>query len=69
MFELTGELTVDKTKSVNKIGHALHCLNPVFKRITFSDKMKALCTLCCCFVLHRNSALISVGIEKAKLHR
>ncbi|KAL8596755.1 hypothetical protein ACOMHN_053851 [Nucella lapillus] len=39
-IDKTGQLTVDKTRSVNKIGHALHCLNPVFKKVTFSDKVK-----------------------------
>lgn len=37
-----GNLTVDKQLSVNKIGHALHCLDPVFSKITQSDKMKDL---------------------------
>ncbi|XP_076436681.1 phytanoyl-CoA dioxygenase domain-containing protein 1 homolog [Babylonia areolata] len=35
-----GQLTVDKSRCVNKIGHALHCLNPTFKKVTFSDKVK-----------------------------
>ncbi|BFZ05554.1 hypothetical protein BsWGS_08593 [Bradybaena similaris] len=37
-----GNLLVDKHVSVNKIGHALHCLDPVFSKITQSDKVKAL---------------------------
>jgi phytanoyl-CoA hydroxylase len=37
-----GNLVVDKELSVNKIGHALHCLDPVFSKITQSDKVKAL---------------------------
>ncbi|GFN82751.1 hypothetical protein PoB_000925700 [Plakobranchus ocellatus] len=37
-----GNLLVDKQLSVNKIGHALHCLDPVFTKITQSDKMKDL---------------------------
>ncbi|CAG5123468.1 unnamed protein product [Candidula unifasciata] len=37
-----GNLLVDKLVSVNKIGHALHCLDPVFSRITQSDKVKNL---------------------------
>ena len=27
--------------SLNKIGHALHYLEPNFKKVTFSEKMKA----------------------------
>ena len=34
------KLVVDKTKSVNKVGHALHCLNPAFRKITFGEKIK-----------------------------
>lgn len=30
-----------KSKKIfNKIGHALHALNPVFKNVTFDDKVK-----------------------------
>ncbi|KAK3087152.1 hypothetical protein FSP39_002401 [Pinctada imbricata] len=35
-----GNLKVDKQKSLNKIGHALHILNPVFRKATFDDKIK-----------------------------
>uniref|UniRef100_A0A0B7BI84 Fe2OG dioxygenase domain-containing protein n=1 Tax=Arion vulgaris TaxID=1028688 RepID=A0A0B7BI84_9EUPU len=37
-----GNLLVDKHFSVNKIGHALHCLDPVFTQITQSEKIKNL---------------------------
>ena len=30
----------DKQHSVNKIGHALHTLEPQFKKVSFSDKVK-----------------------------
>ena len=29
-------------KIFNKIGHALHALNPVFREVTFSDKVKSI---------------------------
>ncbi|XP_033095986.1 phytanoyl-CoA dioxygenase domain-containing protein 1-like [Anneissia japonica] len=32
-----GDLTVDKHKALNKIGHALHVLDPVFKKVTHSQ--------------------------------
>ena len=35
-----GHLVVDKDRSLNKIGHALHWLEPTFKRITFGDKVQ-----------------------------
>lgn len=35
-----GELTVAKEKALNKIGHGLHFLNPVFKKYTFGDKIQ-----------------------------
>ncbi|GBO18187.1 Phytanoyl-CoA dioxygenase domain-containing protein 1, partial [Araneus ventricosus] len=35
-----GDLIVEKEKSLNKMGHALHWLNPSFKKVTFSKKVK-----------------------------
>ncbi|WKY05818.1 hypothetical protein Q1695_006209 [Nippostrongylus brasiliensis] len=35
-----GNLVVDKQRALNKIGHGLHLKNPVFKRMSFHDKMK-----------------------------
>ena len=40
-FDSNGELQMAKESSLNKMGHALHFLDPTFKRVTFSDKMKA----------------------------
>ncbi|CAL1534647.1 unnamed protein product, partial [Lymnaea stagnalis] len=37
-----GNLLVEKHLSVNKIGHALHCLDPVFSKITQSERIKDL---------------------------
>lgn len=38
-----GKLTREKSKAVNKIGHGLHILEPVFRRVTMkSDRLKAL---------------------------
>ncbi|KAF8415959.1 hypothetical protein L210DRAFT_3463284 [Boletus edulis BED1] len=38
-----GQLTRDKTKAVNKIGHALHVLDPVFREVTLENvKLKAI---------------------------
>ena len=37
-FNDKGELVVPKSRAINKIGHALHDLNPVFKR--FSDQLR-----------------------------
>jgi phytanoyl-CoA hydroxylase len=41
-----GELKVDPQLSLNKIGHALHELNPVFRKITLDERVKE-----CCFQL------------------
>ncbi|UJR28447.1 hypothetical protein I4U23_009687 [Adineta vaga] len=38
----TKKLNRDKHYSVNKIGHALHTLEPQFKRVSFSEKIKAI---------------------------
>ena len=41
-FHRDGTLKYDKEKSINKIGHALHDLDPVFDRFSRSPKLKAL---------------------------
>ncbi|CAH0746172.1 unnamed protein product [Diatraea saccharalis] len=38
-----GKLTVDPTVSLNKVGHALHLLHPIFRCYTYSDRVKAVC--------------------------
>jgi len=38
-FDKQGHLTQDKHLSINKIGHALHALNPTFKAFSLSDKV------------------------------
>nr|CAG4650458.1 EOG090X0CZM [Sida crystallina] len=35
-----GRLVVDKQRCLNKIGHALHWLEPAFKSVTFGQKVK-----------------------------
>ena len=35
-----GKLTVAPRLAINKIGHALHTLDPIFKEITFSERVK-----------------------------
>ncbi|KAI5957236.1 hypothetical protein KGF54_000164 [Candida jiufengensis] len=39
-FTSNGELTVELSKAINKIGHGLHIQNPLFKKVTFSDSVK-----------------------------
>lgn len=38
--EMLLEKNVEKSKVFNKIGHALHALNPVFKEVTFGENVK-----------------------------
>ncbi|XP_038216624.1 phytanoyl-CoA dioxygenase domain-containing protein 1 [Zerene cesonia] len=38
-----GELKVDPSLSLNKVGHALHLLHPIFRCYTYSDRVKAVC--------------------------
>lgn len=38
-----GELLVDATMALNKVGHALHTDHPTFKKHTFSDRIKEIC--------------------------
>jgi len=39
-FSEEGQLQMDKHSSLNKIGHALHYINPVFRKISFSQKVQ-----------------------------
>ena len=41
-FNSDGTLKYEKEKSINKIGHALHDLDPVFDRFSRSEKLKEL---------------------------
>lgn len=41
-FHADGTLKYEKEKSINKIGHALHDLDPVFNRFSRSQKLRAL---------------------------
>ncbi|XP_062062872.1 phytanoyl-CoA dioxygenase domain-containing protein 1-like [Lepus europaeus] len=42
VFDEKGKFLVPPEKSVNKIGHALHARDPVFKSVTHSPKVQAL---------------------------
>ncbi|KAM7093289.1 phytanoyl-CoA dioxygenase domain-containing protein 1 isoform 1-T1 [Molossus nigricans] len=42
VFDKKGNFLVPPEKSINKIGHALHAYDPVFKCVTHSPKMQAL---------------------------
>jgi len=41
-FDEEGRLTKDKMQSINKIGHALHDLNPVFERVSYKPELAAI---------------------------
>ena len=53
-FNPDGTLKYEKEKSINKIGHALHDLDPVFSRFSRSRKLRALATA----IGHENSYLL-----------
>jgi len=38
-FDKKGNLVVPKSRSINKIGHALHDLNPVFERFSYQPRL------------------------------
>lgn len=38
-----GSLLVDPKVALNKVGHALHTLNPVFRKYTFDERVKEAC--------------------------
>uniref|UniRef100_A0AC34Q2X8 Phytanoyl-CoA dioxygenase n=1 Tax=Panagrolaimus sp. JU765 TaxID=591449 RepID=A0AC34Q2X8_9BILA len=39
-FDKEGNLRYDKHRALNKVGHAVHWLNPTFRKYTFSNKIK-----------------------------
>ena len=41
-FDVDGNLTIELSKAINKIGHGLHIDDPLFEEITFDDKVKAI---------------------------
>ena len=41
-FDNKGNLVVSKSRSINKIGHALHDLNPVFERFSYQPRLATL---------------------------
>jgi phytanoyl-CoA hydroxylase len=43
-FDSDGKLRYSKDRSINKIGHALHDLDPVFDRFSHTDELAALIT-------------------------
>jgi len=43
-FNEVGELRQDKTLSINKIGHAMHDLDPVFRDFTYTDALAEVAT-------------------------
>lgn len=43
-FDESGELRQDKALSINKIGHAMHDLDPVFREFTYTDTLAEVAT-------------------------
>jgi phytanoyl-CoA hydroxylase len=43
-FNADGTLKYEKEKSINKIGHALHDLDPIFERFSRTDRIKEIAT-------------------------
>lgn len=39
-FDESGELQREKHSSLNKVGHALHMLSPVFRKLSFSQRIQ-----------------------------
>lgn len=52
-FNANGDLNLPIKKAVNKIGHALHDLNPIFKEFSYQAKIKNL--------------VLSLGIKKPRI--
>ncbi|CAH2035364.1 unnamed protein product, partial [Iphiclides podalirius] len=41
--DANGDLKVDPSVSLNKVGHALHFLHPIFRCYTYSERVKRVC--------------------------
>ncbi|MGS2720843.1 phytanoyl-CoA dioxygenase family protein [Paraglaciecola aestuariivivens] len=54
-FDTDGQLKQPKSLSINKIGHALHNLSPVFKAFSHSDKIRSIAQ--------------DLGLEKPQIHQ
>jgi phytanoyl-CoA hydroxylase len=54
-FDESAQLKQDKSLSINKIGHALHHLNPEFKAFSHSDKIRDIA--------------FALGLEKPQIHQ
>lgn len=39
-LDANGNLIVDKMQSLNKVGHGLHVLHPIFRKYTFDERIK-----------------------------
>lgn len=42
-IDADGNLTVEPEISLNKVGHALHLLHPIFRCYTYSERVKSIC--------------------------
>ena len=42
-FGEDGKLVCDRKLAINKVAHALHALDPLYKEFTFSEKVKGIC--------------------------
>ncbi|XP_057675123.1 phytanoyl-CoA dioxygenase domain-containing protein 1 isoform X2 [Corythoichthys intestinalis] len=42
VFDERGEFVVPKHRSLNKVGHALHAYEPLYKKVTHSDKVQGM---------------------------
>ena len=42
-FDKDGKLVCDRKFAINKVAHALHALDPVYKEFTFSERIKGIC--------------------------
>ncbi|XP_008334083.1 phytanoyl-CoA dioxygenase domain-containing protein 1-like [Cynoglossus semilaevis] len=65
VFDDKGEFIVPKQRSLNKVGHALHAHEPLFKKVTHSSKVQGVAKK---LGLKSPVILQSMYIFKVKLH-
>uniref|UniRef100_A0A3Q2GKU0 Phytanoyl-CoA dioxygenase domain-containing protein 1 n=1 Tax=Cyprinodon variegatus TaxID=28743 RepID=A0A3Q2GKU0_CYPVA len=56
VFDDKGEFIVPKQQSVNKVGHALHAYEPLYKKVTHSAKVQIV--VCCTVTPHQDATFL-----------
>ena len=68
-FDENGRLMVTKETSLNKVGHALHDLDPVFNRFSRQEKIQTISIILFITFRHRSIPRLNHLMTAGKFHR